>query len=116
MGIWQDDQTAGGILFFPVDSRAGSSEIGYWLGKDAVGRGLMTRAAKAMLAFAFEELGLNRIALRAEVDNQRSIALAKRLGFQYEGTERGSWRRGERYVDMVVYSMLARDWLALKQQ
>ena len=116
VGIWQDNQMAGGILFFPVDTRANSSEIGYWLGKDAAGRGLMTRAAKAMLGLAFDELGLNRIALRVEVDNERSIGVAKRLGFQYEGTERGSWRRGEHYVDMVVYSMLARDWPALKQQ
>lgn len=114
VGIWQNDTMAGGVLFFPLDRRANSSEIGYWLGKEVSGRGLVTRAAQAMLGFAFEELGLNRIALRAEVNNHRSIAVAKRLGFQLEGTERDSWRRGERYVDMVVYSLLAREWRAQK--
>jgi ribosomal-protein-serine acetyltransferase len=39
VGIWQDGRMAGGILFFPVDWRIRATEIGYWLGESAAGRG-----------------------------------------------------------------------------
>src|SRR5262245_14549686 len=80
VGIWQDGEMAGGLLFFPLDRRIRATEIGYWLGAQAAGRGLMTRAARAMLGFVFDELDVNRVGLQAEVGNQRSRAVADRLG------------------------------------
>src|SRR6185312_17245389 len=61
VGVWQDGEMAGGLLFFPLDRRIRATEIGYWLGEAASGRGLMTRAARAMLGFAFGELNVNRV-------------------------------------------------------
>ncbi|HEU4740886.1 MAG TPA: GNAT family protein [Meiothermus sp.] len=115
VGIWQDGKMAGGILFFPVE-RVGnlplSTEIGYWLGRKASGRGLMTRAARAMLGFVFEELGINRVQLRAEVGNAPSRRVAERLGFTFEGIRRQDWVRPHGFVDMACYSLLASDWRA----
>ena len=113
VGVWQDGAMVGGLLFFPLDRRARATEIGYWLGENATGRGLMTRTARAMLGFAFEELDVNRIVLQAETGNKRSRAVAERLGFTLEGIRRQAWiDKDGAFVDMASYSLLASDWLA----
>ena len=117
-GIWQDDVMAGGIIFFPVEVRIKSTEIGYWLGQDFIGRGLMTRAVQASLRYVFDEVGLNRVGLAADVANAASIAVAERIGFTKEGIKRDGWltSNGDAYVDIVQYSMLKREWDALQSQ
>ena len=114
IGIWQDNQMVGGILFFPLERQIQSTEIGYWLGQGATGRGLMTRSVRAVLGYVFDELKLNRVGLIADVDNLKSIAVAERLGFTHEGTKRDGWKHGDNYVDVAMYSMLARDWQELE--
>jgi len=116
VGIWQADQMVGGMLFFPVEWRIRATEIGYWLGQEAAGRGLMTRSVRAMLGYAFDAIQLNRVGLKAEVDNTRSRAIAERLGFTFEGIQRQGWinANGDHLVDMASYAMLASDWQAQK--
>jgi RimJ/RimL family protein N-acetyltransferase len=113
VGLWQDNEMVGGLLFFPLERVPRSTEIGYWLGEGAAGRGLMSRAVRAMLGLAFDELNINRMALQAEVDNARSRALAERLGFSFEGVRRHLWTNQGRLVDMASYAMLAEDWRRL---
>jgi ribosomal-protein-serine acetyltransferase len=108
--IWLDRRMVGGTLFFPLDRRLRSTLIGYWLAQDATGHGLMTRSCRALLGFAFDDLKLNRIGLEAEVANLPSRKVAERLGFTFEGVRRDGWARLDRFVDMAVYAMLARDW------
>lgn len=110
IGIWQDGAMAGGIAFFPLERRTRSAEIAYWLGADFAGRGLMTRAVRAMLEYLFGSLKVNRAVIRVEVNNTRSRALAERLGFQLESIERAGWVHGDEFVDLAVYAMLANEW------
>jgi ribosomal-protein-serine acetyltransferase len=117
VGVWQDGEMVGGLLFFPLDRRARATEIGYWLGENATGRGLMTRTARAMLGFAFEELDVNRIVLQAEAGNQRSRAVAERLGFTLEGIRRQAWiDKDGAFVNMASYSLLVSEWQTKKAQ
>lgn len=110
VGIWWQGKMVGGVLFFPVDSRILATEVGYWLGEAATGRGLVTRAVSAMLDYAFVTLRLHRVALQAEVGNEKSIAVAKRLGFTEEGIRRAASVNEGRYVDMAAFSLLAEEW------
>lgn len=87
-----------------------SADIGYWLTKEAMGRGLMTRAVEAMTTLAFEEYGLKRLTIRAEPENEASWRVAERAGYQYEGTLRGVARFDGRSVDHKLYAMLAEEW------
>lgn len=105
----------GGILFFPVDKTAKSTMIGYWLGGDVGGRGIMSKAVRAMVGFVFDDLGLNRLELQAHVDNLKSRALAERLGFQFEGVLRQVWTLHGELVDHAAYAMLKSDWEFLKR-
>lgn len=110
VGIWQEGEMAGGISFFGTSTRLRATEIGYWLGAKAQGRGLMTRSLTALLGYAFTEVGINRVVISVEVGNDRSRAIPERLGFTLEGIKRDGWRHGEQLVDLAVYSMLAREW------
>ena len=53
---------------------------------------------------------LNRVEIRAAPENRRSRAIPERLGFQREGVLRETERVGDRYLDEVVYGMIASDW------
>lgn len=84
--------------------------LGYWLGKDHQGQGLMTRAVRALATHAFTALGLHRLEIQAATDNVRSRAVAERVGFAYEGTARGAEWLHDRWADHANYAMLAEDW------
>lgn len=86
------------------------AEMGYWLSASRTGRGLMTRAARAVTTYAFEEYGLRRLAITADADNAGSWRVAERLGYTHEGTHRDLGRHNGKRVDHKVYGMLAEDW------
>jgi ribosomal-protein-serine acetyltransferase len=100
----------GMVGFHGVDWMHRTSSIGYWLARDEQGRGTMTEAVRAYVDYGFATLKVNRISIRAAVENARSRAIPQRLGFREEGVLRGVERIGERTLDGVVYAMLAADW------
>ncbi|QRN97817.1 GNAT family N-acetyltransferase [Archangium violaceum] len=60
-------------------------EIGYWLRRDAVGQGFATEMASAAVKTAFELDRVKRMDLMCKPENERSAAVARRLGFTFEG-------------------------------
>lgn len=114
-GIWVDGKLVGGVLFRVMDVVRGNAEAGCWLEPAAVGRGLVTRAARAIIDWAIEERGFHRVDWVAATVNEASIAVARRLGMRKEGVLREVYpHRGVRY-DMEVWSVLAPEWRAAKQ-
>ncbi len=93
-----------------INAPARTGEIGYWLDAEHEDRGIATRAARALLSEAFRERDLVRVELRTAVDNVRSRALAERLGFTHENTQRGAQVFSDRRVDMAVYAVAAQHW------
>jgi ribosomal-protein-serine acetyltransferase len=108
--IVQDGRIVGVLGFHSIDWENLSTTIGYWIAEDAQGRGTITRSVAALTEHAFRVWKLNRVEIRAAVGNDRSRAIPVRLGFVQEGVRRQSERLGDRYIDHVVYSMLAQDW------
>ena len=84
--------------------------IGYWLGEEYQGNGIMTRVAKALTDYAFKELKLNKVEIRAAVENKKSRRIPERLGFVNEGCIRQAEWLYDHYVDHIVYGLLAKDW------
>lgn len=100
----------GVIGFHRVDWGNRSASVGYWLAEAAQGRGMVTDATRALVGYAFEVWKLNRLEIRAGTENHRSQRVPERLGFVREGVLRDAERLNDRYIDHVVYSVLAQDW------
>jgi ribosomal-protein-alanine N-acetyltransferase len=71
---------------FSVDWDHGIGEIGYVMHRSYWGRGYMTRVLQAVIAFAFEYLGLERIDIRHHPDNIGSRRVIEKCGFVPTGT------------------------------
>jgi len=109
LGIYVDGSFVGGIGL-RLDEVNGDSEIGYWIGAAHEGRGLVTRACRALIDRAFGDLGLHRVTIRVAPDNARSRAIPERLGFREEGVTREAGRSALGHHDLVVYGLLDREW------
>lgn len=109
-GIWVDGSIAGVITLHKIDWRDRFCEIGYWLAREFQCRGIMTDAARAVTEHALVELDLNRVEIRCAVDNVKSAAIPKRLGFTWDGMLRQGMLQDGRYRDLEVYSMLRSEY------
>lgn len=107
--IFRKSELIGSIGFVGFDWKAGKTEIGYWIDKSAEGRGIITRACRRLIDYAFDELKLNRIEIRCSAENERSSAVPERLGFRLEGVLREAEFRNGRLHDFKIYGLLADD-------
>lgn len=108
--LWYRGQLVGSIGYPRMSWVKRMAEIGYWLDKDAQGKGIITRSARALTTYAFQEYGFNKVEIHAATGNKRSRAVAERLGFTQEGIQRQvEWLNGKAH-DLVVYGMLASEW------
>ena len=104
--IYYQDQLVGSIDFNQVSEENHRAELGYWVGTEFTGKGIVTRAAAGMTKYAFEKMGLERVAILACTDNTPSVNVAKRLNFTEEGTLRQYLQLSDGIHDVVVFSKL----------
>jgi len=109
-GIRYRETLCGIISLHRIDWPNRATMIGYWIAEDFQGRGIVTESCKAMLDYAFLQLGLHRIEIRCATANRKSRAIPERLGFVSEATLRDAEWLYDHFVDLIVYSMLAPDW------
>lgn len=114
-GIWCGSQLVGVLGTHKIDWLNRKVEIGYWIASKFQGRGIITEACRTLTEHAICEWKLNRVEIHCAAGNEKSCAIPKRLGFQYEGLLREAQLLNGRYVDTHVYAMLAREWNALKR-
>jgi RimJ/RimL family protein N-acetyltransferase len=98
-----------GVHWFDQEQRV--AEVGYWVAREARGRGLASRAVRLVARWALHDCGFERLQLRADVLNAASQKVAEKAGFRREGVLRSSRfspRQGRR-VDFAMYSLLPGD-------
>ncbi len=108
--ILENKELIGIVGFNRPDLVHKSVEIGYWLAKNKTGKGIITKCCKILIDYAFNELDFNRICIRCAVENKKSQAIPERLGFTKEGIARQDEKLHDRFVDLIVYSMLKEEW------
>jgi RimJ/RimL family protein N-acetyltransferase len=86
-----------------------SAELGFWLGAEHRGRGIMTEAAIAVVEYGFSVAGLEHIAWCAVVGNVGSAMVARKAGFRYEGLRRKSMPHRDARLDGWFGSILRTD-------
>ena len=108
-----EDKVVGSISLEPDRYRpdANSKELGYSLAEDCWGQGIMTEAAKEVIRFAFDELGLDQIGICTGEANRRSQRVIEKCGFKYEGTIRRTYKVYDGTLrDSLLFSMLRREY------
>ncbi|MGE3268108.1 MAG: GNAT family N-acetyltransferase [Chloroflexota bacterium] len=90
--------------------------IGYDLAREHWGQGIAFEAVRAVVAFGFEHLRLNRIEAVTVEDNYRSVDLLERLQFTREGVRREhSLEDDGRFHGSAIYGLLRREYLTRRQ-
>jgi RimJ/RimL family protein N-acetyltransferase len=89
-----DDTLLASIALMGIDREQGTGEIGYWVAREARGRGVATRAVRLVCAWAASELGLTTLELVIHEDNAPSHAVARAAGFTQTGEHRPPRREG----------------------
>lgn len=109
--IFEKDKFVGLVGFKNTDMDDRKTEIGYWLSQYAQKKGIMIRSVSSVIDYAFNELNINRILIKAAVGNKQSRAIPEKLGFVQEGIEReGELLVDNKYTDIAIYSLLRREY------
>jgi [ribosomal protein S5]-alanine N-acetyltransferase len=98
-----DGVHVGNIKLGPIDQRHRTGDIGLVIGeRSAWGHGYATEAIAAITAFAFEELGLQKVTASAYGANMGSVRAFEKAGFEREGVRRSQFQSGDRREDGVL--------------
>ena len=100
-----DDTLLGTVGFHSISILHQSAEVAYDLHPDRWGQGLATAACLAMIGWAFAQ-GLSRIQATVLADNQASLRVLERSGFEYEGRLRKYRWVDQSARDALMYSVL----------
>ena len=103
-------EVIGSISVVNFDDRVDMVEIGFCIGKNWWGQGIMTEAFRAVIDFLFEEVGVQRIEAGHDPNNPASGAVQRKCGLTYEGTLRRSIRSNQGITDKAVYAILKEEW------
>ena len=109
-GLWRGEQVIGVIGTKKIDWLNRRVEVGYWIGRAFQGQGIMTDACRAVVDYLFRKLELNRVEIHCATGNSKSAAIPRRLGFTLEGTRREAELVNGKFLDLLVFSMLKREW------
>lgn len=104
---------AGSTRYYDIQLQHQTLQLGFtWYGKAFQGTGLNKHCKFLLLQFAFEQMGMERVEFRADINNARSIAAMKSIGCTPEGVLRSHAIKadgGRR--DSIVLSILKHEWL-----
>ena len=106
-----DDDAFLGIVGLHIQKIHHMAEIGYWIGKPYWGNGYCSEAAARVLAFAFDDLRLNRVYAAAMTRNPASSRVMEKIGMTFEGVLRQHIRKGDAYEDLRYYGIVRTDRL-----
>lgn len=105
-----DNTPLGSVYIRDIDHAHHKGEYGIFIGEEAArGRGIGTEAAKLMIQYGFEELGLHRIYLRALAGNAQAIRSYEKAGFEQEGCLKDDVCINGKFVDIVWMAIVNKE-------
>ena len=93
-----------------IETEHSLAELGFWVAVEAWGHGYATETARAVLAFGFEQLALNRIYAHHMVRNPASGRVLAKIGMKHEGVLRQRVRKWGKFEDVVAMALLREEW------
>ncbi|GAA1900201.1 GNAT family N-acetyltransferase [Streptantibioticus ferralitis] len=88
--VAEDGEVRGHVAVQLSDPRMRNGRVGYWVIRENRGRRIASRALETLTRWAFRDLGLHRMELGHDLDNEASCAVARRCAYAYEGLLRGA--------------------------
>lgn len=107
------NEYVGSTRFYDIQNELETVQLGYtWYGTKFQGTGLNKHCKYLLLTFAFERFGFERFELRADNNNERSIAAMKSIGCKVDGVLRKNMptREEGKRRDSIVLSILKEEW------
>ncbi len=113
---WKNDgKVIGNISVVRLAEAIDEAEIGYCMCKRFWGQGIMAEALRAIEAYLFETVGMNRIVAVHDANNPRSGRVMDKAGMRQEGTMRQGGKNNQGICDAVKHAILHSDWLKMKE-
>ena len=103
-------QIIGNISVVKLDEELASADIGYCMGKAWWGQAIMPEALKAVIAYLFEKVGVNRVAACHDSNNPKSGRVMDKAGMKREGMQRQAARNNQGICDRVWHSILRSEY------
>jgi uncharacterized protein len=92
----------------------GTAEWGFAMGSPFWGTGIFINAARSIVEFTFETIGVHRLEARAAVENGRGNGALAKIGAVKEGVLRRSFLRHGKYIDQALWSIVRDEWRQAK--
>lgn len=108
--VRKEDAALLGCISIGIRPGLQMGELGYWLGEPYWSKGYGTEAAKAVMAYGFDTIGLNRVYGRHFVNNPASGAIMKKCGMQIEGVLRNDSVKDGRFIDIAYLGILRSEY------
>lgn len=105
----KDDEMIGAIGIRP-ESHGLAAEIGFWVGIPYWGHGFCTEAAREILRYCFEELGIQRVWAGHIAGNEASGRVQQKIGIKHEGYSPWAIFRFGEPKDRVLFGIIRPDW------
>jgi len=105
-----DGEAAGAVGFHgqdPNDVHRFSGEIGYWLGEEHWGKGIMTEAVQALTDYGFKSLGIRRVCACVYAPNSASAKVLEKSGYEFEGKMRSAVFKNGELLDALLYAKIS---------
>ena len=99
-----------GAIGLHMEQKHERAEIGYWLGVPYWGHGYTTEAARAVVDYAFADVGVNRVFACHFTRNPASGRVLLKIGMQHEGTMRQHIVKWDEPIDIDYYGIVREDW------
>jgi ribosomal-protein-alanine N-acetyltransferase len=104
--VLKPDESLIGAMGLEISRDNDRAELGYWIGKPYWNMGYCTEAARAVIQYGFERLGLARIFASHLKRNPASGRVMQKVGMVYEGRLRRHVKKWGKYEDLELYGIL----------
>jgi ribosomal-protein-alanine N-acetyltransferase len=106
LSLLNDPKLIGTMGIWKIDKTNHRGEVGYTLFPQFWGKGLMSEAMEATIAFGFQYIGLHSLEANTSVGNNASHALLRKFGFVQEAHFKENWYFQGKFLDSVIFSLL----------
>lgn len=104
-----DNAPIGSIAVVSHSDDIAGAEIGYCIARAWWRKGIVSEALSGVIDYLFDEVGMNRIEAKHDVNNPNSGRVMKKCGMRFEGTRRQAGRNNQGICDLSGYAILAQD-------